>query len=77
MIGVKDGKLYYYVGSLEGWSPKKKQYIGRNCLKREGGGGVGQLADLREEAWQEREQCILCRLLALSRLGFATLLSWN
>ena len=32
-MGVKDEKFWYYVGWLEGWS-QKKQYIGRNCLKR-------------------------------------------
>ena len=37
------------------------------------GEGLGQIADLREGAWQKRVQCTSCRLLALTRLGFPTL----
>ena len=69
-MGVKDGKFEYYVGSLKG-GHKKYIYIGWNCLKR----GLGQFADLREG--QKRGQCTLCRLLALTWLGFATLHSLN
>ena len=32
----------------------KNQYIGGNCLKMGGGGGLGQFADLRWGAWQKR-----------------------
>ena len=37
-MGVKDGKFEYYVGSLEGWSPKKEYiYIYRGELPKKGG----------------------------------------
>ena len=36
-----------------GGGHKKKQYIGEGGLSKKG--GVGQFADLRRGAWQERE----------------------
>ena len=39
--------------------------------------GLEQFVDSTEGAWQEREQCTLCRLLPLTRLGFSTLHSLN
>ena len=56
---VKEGKLYYFVGSLEnpffrkwggGGHTKNNIYIGGTCLK----GGLGEFADLRERVWQKR-----------------------
>ena len=47
--GVKDGKFEYYVGSREGWSQKNK--IKGGMIET---GGLGQFANLREEAWQKK-----------------------
>ena len=41
-MGVKDGKCKYYVGSLEGQSPNKKQYKEEELRKKMGGGGGGE-----------------------------------
>ena len=63
---------------MERWSQKKAIYsdVGGGLSKKRGV-GVGQFADLWEGAWQKREQCTFCRLLALTRLGFPTLHSLN
>ena len=52
---------------------KKKQYIRRNCLKR----GAWTVCRFKGGGLAKRGQCTLCRLLALTRLGFPALHSLN
>ena len=62
----------HFLGKGEGGS-QKKQYVGDNCLRR----GAWTVCRFKGGGLGKREQCTLCRLLALNRLSFPILHSLN